>query len=840
MKELLRFFGVPVADSVQVSEISIAFHGLSPTWAFMIAVVIVGGTIWTYLTNSPRLVLWKKAVLALLRSILLGLLLLLLMRPVLLLTVEGTIRRSLLLLIDSSASMQIKDLRQDDADLKRGAIARGLLDPKGGLNQVLPGDASSYNQLARLDVLKSMLTNDKLKLLEKLSQTYDVVPYTFGQTLQALSSGDASGPPKAVDLSSGKASSFLDTITFDKPYTAIGDAVRTLLDLKRGQPVAGIFLITDGGNNYGSQPLDAAALAQQDKVPLYIYGVGITSPHDIIVSHIFAPDVAFAKEDSPVSVTVGSEAMNGRTAKLVLKLGDQVMDSKDITFGEDGEQEIQMKFNPPQKGDYELTASIDPLPDEANKDNNTVSQRVRVIDGKIQVLYIEQKPRWEFRFLQAMLIRDRRLEPKFVLLDGDPELSQEAGTPYLATIPATRDEWMKYDVIIIGDVDPETHFNNSQMQNISELVSSFGGGVIFLAGKKFMPDAYGRTPLAALFPVVFEGQSSLNSSNAIASKPVALNLTAAGQNSSTMRLEDTDEASQAIWKKMPGIYWDARVTRAKPAAEVYLEDPSPEKASRTGPMPVVALQSYGTGQTLYVGTDETWRWRRNVGEKYYTRFWGQMLLRFGLPRLLGASRLTQLVTEKKNYVSGERVTVSGLLYLNNFQPIVDPTVQGTLTIDPDPGVTVPPSELKKQITLQANPGRPGYYQGEMVVTTPGIYTFTTENDPSSPLDFRVTAPRFEFGETAMNAKLLQKMADVSGGAFYREETLYKMLEPSTAAVAPDNSGSAAGKVPNGLGGNTEKVPSPQEVELAFSGFVFAFIIFIATVEWVLRKLWRLK
>jgi hypothetical protein len=831
MKMILKFFGIHVPDSVNVTDISIAFHGLSPTTAFLIALVIVGATVWVYLRTTPRLTMWQKTTVTILRSLLLLMIIFMLMRPVMLLTVEGTIRRSLLLLIDSSASMQIKDLRQDPNDIKRAAIAKGVIDPSGGLKQSAPADASAITQLARSDVLKAMLTNDKLDLLTKLGKTYDVVPYTFGQTLQALSSSGGTGAPAAG--ADAKGTSYLDTITFDKPYTAIGDAVRTLLDLKRGQPLAGILLITDGGNNYGSQPVDAAALAQQDKVPLFIYGVGITSPHDIIVSQVFCPEVVFAREDATAEVTVRSQAMKGRTAKLSLKLGDQVVSTQDITFGDDGEQVVKIPFKPTQKGEFELEASIDPLPDEAVKDNNKASQRIRVIDAKIQVLYIERKPRWEFRYLQALLIRDRRIEPKFFLAEGDPELSQEENSPYLANLPATRDEWMKYDVVIIGDVDPKT-LNNEQMQSISNLVSTFGGGVIFIAGKNFMPDAYRRTPLENLFPVEFEGQTSIAGASSL--RQVQLELTPAGENSPTIRLGNTDDDNLRIWKGLPGIYWDAHVTKAKPAAEVLLDDPSPEKASRSGAMPVVALESYGTGQTMFVGTDETWRWRRNVGEKYYTRFWGQIFLRFGLPRLLGASRLTQLTTEKKHYVSGERVIISGQLYRNGFQPVIDPTVKGTLTITPDDPTSAQASDLRKNVTLQSTPGKPGYYEGEVVVTTPGVYSFSTENDPSSALDFRVTEPKFEFGETALNAALLQKMADTSGGAFYREEDMYKMLEPSTAEA----SASAPSKIPAGLGSGTINVPSPQEVELAFSPLYFALMILVATIEWILRKRWRLK
>jgi hypothetical protein len=763
-----------------------------------------------------------------------------LMRPVLLLTVEGTIRRSLLLLIDSSASMQIKDLRQDPDDLKRAAIARGLIDPKGGLTQSLQGDTASINLLSRSDVLKSMLTNSRLQLLDKLSQTYDVVPYTFGQTLQAVSNTGAptttSAPAASGADASGavKNSSFLDSITFDKPYTAIGDAVRGLLDLKRGQPLAGILLITDGGNNYGSQPVDAAAVAQQDKVPLYIYGVGITSPHDIIVSQVYAPVVEFAGEDETASVTVRSQAMKGRTAKLELRLGGELVNSQDVTFGDDGEQVIQLKFQPKQKGEYDLEATIPPLPDEAVKDNNTATQRVRVIDGKVEVLYVEEKPRWEFRYLQAMLVRDKRIDPHFFLVEGDAELSHEENSPYLESLPKTTDDWMKYDVVIIGDVDSRL-FDDEQMQSISDLVSTFGGGAVFIAGKNYMPDSYRRTPLETLFPVEFEGEKL--STGQPATHPIQLELTTAGQNSPTLRLSNDDEENADIWKNLPGVYWDAKVIKAKPAAEVLLEDPSQEKSTRAGLMPVIALQTYGAGQALFVGTDETWRWRRNVGEKYYTRFWGQVLLRLGLPRLLGASRLTQLTTEKTHYVSGERVTISGHLFRSGFQPVIDPTVTGVLTIKPD-DPAAPASDLRKEVTLQASPGKPGYYEGEVIVTTPGVYTFATESDPSSPLDFRVTEPKFEFGDTALNIALLKKMAETSGGAFYREEDLYRMLEPAEAPGANDNS--KPENVPGGLGGSTIKVPSPQEVEMAFSPLYYAIMILVATAEWILRKRWWLK
>jgi hypothetical protein len=143
MKELLKILGIPVPDTAQVTDLNLAFRGLSPSTALLIALVLVAATAWAYWRTTARLGQGQKITLIVLRSLLLVMIVVLLMRPVLLLTLEGTIRRSLILLIDASASMQIKDLRQDPADLQRGAIATG---PSGGPLRVQRSGAVRHPQ----------------------------------------------------------------------------------------------------------------------------------------------------------------------------------------------------------------------------------------------------------------------------------------------------------------------------------------------------------------------------------------------------------------------------------------------------------------------------------------------------------------------------------------------------------------------------------------------------------------------------------------------------------------------------------------------------------------------
>src|SRR6185369_8181187 len=180
-----------------------------------------------------------------------------------------------------------------------------------------------------------------------------------------------------------------------------------------------------------------------------------------------------------------------------------------------------------------------------------------------------------------------------------------------------------------------------------------------------------------MLPVEFDSPSVESSTrDAVADKPVRLELTAAGRANPMLRLSDKDEENIALWKQLPPVYWVARVSRPKPAAEVLLVDPDPARESRFGKMPVVAYQQYGLGQVMFVGTDNTWRWRKNAGDIYYTALWGQIAQRVSLQHLLGVSKKTQLSTDRQNYLTGDRVSIYARLYADGFDPIQEPTVKG--------------------------------------------------------------------------------------------------------------------------------------------------------------------
>ncbi len=789
----IHFFGNQIPTGSKIIEGSPAVrHGAWAGWLLLITIVLCGAIAWAYTRADAQISRSRRWTMAGLRMVLIGLLALLLLQPVLRVVVEGSIRRSVLLMLDNSQSMAIADSRTTDADIKRAMIGTGSLDPTKGLDQ--PADTAKPINPTRLALLRAVLQNPRLGLLDKLAGEYDLRPYGFAQTLTEFpaSEGNAS--------SSENHFPWIDRLSSTGSSTPLGDDLRELLSKSRGQPVAGIFVATDGQSNTGGSAVAAAEQAKADGVPLFIYGVGIVNAKDVIVSSVYTPEIAFVRDQVPVTVRV--RGLAGQSGHVVLKLGERVVDEKDVAF--DGtEQAVPMKFLPDLPGSFELSASITARADETVKENNSAASSIKVIDGKIKVLLVDLAPRWEFKYLQAMLLRDRRVEVKLLLEDAEPVSGVDPNGPFLKSFPENKsDLFDHFDLVILGDVDP-AGFSTQQLENLGEFVSKFGGGLIVLPGRQFGVTGVAGSVLAKLLPVELK-----EADVAPRTEPIHLELSPAGQRSPMLRLSDDEQDSKAIWAKLPPIYWDLPV-KAKPAAEVLLTDPVANGDENTK-RAVLAVQQYGLGQVMYLGTDNLWRWRKNVGDRYYVSLWGQMIQRMALPHLLGESKHTQLSSDKKSYATGDRVTLLGRLYDQGFAPLTDPSVAGSYSVD---GHTTP-------VELRALPDEPGMYRGEFVAPSAGDYSFHVDRDDKSTLEFKVTEARLELMQTAMNEPLLRQMADTTGGAFFREEDLYKL--------------------PESLRRKNEIVRSTLEIDLGSTPILLGLMLAVMTAEWVLRKVAQLK
>jgi len=776
-----------IPSILAATEWRLSYEGISPGLAFILFAVIALGTVfayWKFAGSAPR---WRKILMAMFRISAAVVLVALLAKPVLNLTVHDPVRQPLLVLVDGSESMKFQDRREREEDLNRSEIATG----------------SRQASLARNELLKAVASNKKLDLWPRLSEQADLQFYQFGRNASRLSTPEGK-------VTTGDATRIFNELKYEETSTAIGEAVRQVLQEPRPQPAGGVLLVTDGANNTGSSPIEAAQIAKEQGVPLFIYGVGVTSPRDVRVREVNSQKLAFVQEKLEVRARIVSQSMEEKTVTANLVANGGIVEGKDITIGGDREQTIAFTYEPQDAGELKLEVSIPVQPDEAGKENNIASTIVRVTDSKFNVLLIEQEPRWDFRYLLDYLQRDPRLEVKCVMIDGEPGLDQIENSPFLPELPDTREAYFQSQVIIIGDVNPED-LGQERMQIIAEWVQA-GGGIIFLSGPNFNPTSYAGTPLEALLPVVPDTMLTRETATQREPEPFQLQLTRLGSDSPYLQMDPDPDENKRIWEAFPGVRWTAPVARVKPGAEVLLVDPRPEKSGRYGMLPVFAMQGFGSGKSVYFGTDETYRWRSRTGEKYYSILWGQIMQTLALQLLEGASSLTQLKSERKQYAVGDTVVISGNAYTEGFEPLIVPTLEGTMKMEAGGRTEQEPFELH---AIERNA-----FRGEFTASVPGSYSFATTRDPEGIVKFEVVDARPERTQTALDEKLLKAMAENSGGLFFREEHLSEL--------------------PDKIAAKSATVASFKKLDLFHNGWLLTALLGFLFFEWLLRRLTQLK
>ncbi len=757
---ILKSLGVDAGDVDGLAGWSLRWE--TAQWGLLAAVLmgVLSVLCWWLYRKSPQEVSGgRRFLLTVLRLTFLALVLAILLQPILVLTLEREVPRTLPLLLDRTGSMALKD---GDGMNRLQKVEGALSSPSGeSLLRSLEED---------LQVPQLMFDEDSLEEREDLS-----IPLA----------------------AAGK-------------KTALGDTFRKAMERYRGAPLAGLVVVTDGGQNSGAPIGTIVQELKEAGVPIYAIGVGDLEARDVAIEEVEMREVLLADDAAPVIVKLRTQGMKGGSGRVIFSLGGVEVAEEEVTIEEDGLQEIRSLFVPKRVGEYVMEARFEADgPAEALAENNTGRAALRVVDRRLKVLLLDQAPRWEFKYLEAMLLREQRVELSCFLFEGNRETARVPGSPYLEQFPMRAEELFDFDLVLLGDIDPR-HLGEGHLSLLRDYVSSAGGALVVIAGKRFMPSAFGRTELEQLLPVELAG-TSIRASNALAVRPLRLSLTPAGRESVMLRLGDDAGMSEALWGRLPPIYWTARVERAKPAAEVLLNRPDPSSGSGTSP--VVAMHRYGAGEVLFVGTDNFWRFRRNVGDRYHTILWGQIIQRMAGARLLAEAPRATLRANGRRFRQGDRVKVYARLFTASWEPREDEVVQAVLAVADDP-------DRRQEVALRAIPGQPGIYRAELPAGAPGNYRLALPGDEIATLDFTVSDNNREYTRAALNQPLLRDLARQTGGAYFPLAQLDQL--------------------PSALTDRSARLTNLKEVELWSSPLYFGLLILVLALEWIVRKMSELK
>lgn len=802
MDLLIKLLAVDAPAGTRLQSAELHFRGLIPWWVGVLLLVGLGALVITlYLKEKARLGVVSRVALAFLRIGLFAILLFLLCRPLLLAEFEGERPRGVVVMLDNSESLTQHDRRITSDDHARVALALGkapLSTPLAKIESLpdLPKDPS------RKDLVEGVLKNPELNLLKNLEKIGPLRTFVFGSYLSGLQ--DEGEKADATER-------LLKNFTAKQPTTMLADSVLTVVERNDGDPPAAIVIITDGRDNASKYTLlEAAEKASAHGVPLHIYGVGSSDAGSLQLREVAAPQSVFAEDSVTLPIHWRSQGLKKGTIEITVNLGGKVVARKEVPVeaGEDLRESLNFMIPKGLGADemLKLTTSIQLKGSDAFKDS--VEREVRVIDRKIKVLVVEHAPRFEYKFLQAALLRDRRIEPTFLLVNADSQVAK-SGPPFLDEFPKQREKFFdaKYNVIILGDVAAQ-YLSKEQLEWIKEFVAN-RGGLVVISGRQHMPGEYANTPLAEVLPVEFaQVKAKLPADDRTPEYPPTL--TDIGQRTEMLALGETAEDSQKVWQKLPGFFGYYPITKLRPGAQTLLVNPRAKLDDK--PMPIMVSQHYGKGEVLFMGTDETWRWRANAENKHFVRFWGQILYQLGLPSLLGSSSSrVQMALESSQATLGKPGSIFVRLLDKDFNPRRDPQVEATIVYLDAKG------DQKKSdpLQLQMIAGREGEYQGFLTHDKPGRFEVRINNPEPATFGYRVDLPsRHELEESGLAEKSLRELAEKSGGKFYREEDLHTL----SSSVKPQGA----------------TFTRRQEV-LLWNPLMFFVFLGLITVEWIARK-----
>ena len=546
----------------------------------------------------------------------------------------------------------------------------------------------------------------------------------------------------------------------DRGATALGGALLEAVEASQGPPIALAVVLTDGAHNAGVDAMEAAWRLRRLGVPLVTVGVGLPRPDDASLRNLLVADMVFANDIVPLRVQCGASGYEKRSTTLLVKVDGGEVARRQVTFAGDA-RFVEAPFKAPRMGGpHTLEVLLVGLPGEATEANNVIRRPLRVLDDKIKVLYIEGTPRWEHRYIRAVLKRDPRIDVQFINTEGDKDLAR-ASREHLGRFPETEAQAFRYDLVILGDVRANT-FTPTQLSLLDRLVRERGGSLILLAGRKHAPAEYVDTPLAAMLPVRFGPDAWEDIGDDV--HPV---LTPEGRRSTVMAMERSQARTQALWANVRPLNWVPPVLAAKPAAVVLAE--LSDSSQRLKAFPLIAWHRYGAGKCMFVGTDQLWRLRARTGDKYHLRFWGQAVQFLTLSRLLGENRRVRLQTGRDEYPLGEPVEVFAGVLNDLYEPLSSPRFE----VGVAPAGGGPGGAAGTTVLLKALPGAAGMYHGLYYPASPGRYRVTASADADGrggpagavAVEFDVRAETSEKTETGMRRDLLVKMARTAGGEY---------------------------------------------------------------------------
>ncbi len=620
--------------------------------------------------------------------------------------------------------------------------------------------------------------------LEQARKDFDVRFFSFDRGLNELS-----GDPAALKFNGGASS----------VVASLGQAA----ELFRGQPLAGILLLSDGLDTTDAKAATALAGVSVDAFELEKPFKPRPGLARISLANVDYPPRVVIGWETQIRASLTATGMSGHTVGVELWRDGIKQGESAAAFNEDDQtREVTFPISEDKPGSVQYEIRV---PDVASdKEARSYPFVIQVLEPGNRVLYIQNALGFDFKFLRKAIVTDRNLQLSAYVRWSDGSLVNVADQGARTPLDLSAQSLAGYAVILLGDLPPAA-LSQEHAQAIRDFVDR-GGGLVLLGGPNFLGSPeLANTPLGRLLPVTLpaeyrEGNFPVEITDTGLHHPVFGPL--------FMRVKD-----------FPPLLTCNTAAGVSPNAEVLMQ-----VLAGGAPRPLVVSTRFGQGRVIVLLTDTMWRWRLaargwSAERSPYDTFWTQ-LMDWLIPKDLDKDKggAIELFTERSNYAPGEKPEVRAILRAGGSQPASLPLHLRT----PDDKVfeyTLHPAELTtssgKRVAgyrCEVEPSVPGLYKAVSSTTVDGK---TVEGETR----FVVARPATELTGKPIDRKLLRQIAAQNQGRFYDIEDWNKWRE--------------------GLHFKEQHFSRVELSDLWNQPLLLGFLMALLACDWLARKFWNL-
>jgi hypothetical protein len=551
-----------------------------------------------------------------------------------------------------------------------------------------------------------------------------------------------------------------------------GRSVRTMILISDGQETRGPAAVsrhTDADGSRGRVAVQGADAA----IDLRVVGVGDPQgTADRIIKDLRYPDTAYEGDEVLVEFSVDHRFPTGSVgsslqARLV---GDEGVVAETTVPVADRVVYVSLGFKPAASGLQVYRLEVSPLDNERFLDNNRASLAIDVRKERSRLLLLTGSPGWDVRFLVQAAESEERIHLEVVYPSADGLAFADSMNPWVA--PAEAAGWAAWDGVIISDwTGALTGHDWGPLRAAVE-----GGlGLLVVPGAD---SAGGQglvappSSLAGLLPVQVSGWRWINGplfatvASSQAGHPILEGLQEAGAMMSGTGLVTLPPLRRMV------------ATGSRSGATVLMMGRRRENAAGSADLPLLVIDGLGAGRMAWFGGRNLWElafWDPTQGNTASSGpvsggsdSPGRRLLRNLLVWTSTGEENSGLVfTGRQNvFQEGERIKLAAQWRDMRGRPVVDQKLSLQLRHD----ASGADSSRVRTFALSRRDGASGFAEVVLPPLPPGRYSVQLVGEGDPPVTGRVeslvvTGHSIEATQVRMDRRRLVQMAARGRGGF---------------------------------------------------------------------------